>query len=172
MQTKKCTCKTCRRKGQELPLSDFGNNKKNPDGYQYWCKECQNQYQTGYNNKYREKKRKAKLIAQTPIVKTPYITPAPLSPLEKEYFTEHYKTTDLRIMSSKLGRSIDYLATLKAETERLEQIKLKAHNKLHSAGNDEEFNRIEQLLVKIHRAVHSIEQRTQLIEDKLINFGI
>ena len=39
METKKCS--KC---GRELPIENFNKNKKNPDGYQYHCKECAGEY--------------------------------------------------------------------------------------------------------------------------------
>jgi len=34
-------CSRCRKK---KPLSDFGKNKHNKDGYTYWCKHCRSKY--------------------------------------------------------------------------------------------------------------------------------
>lgn len=39
MKTKFCT--KC---GRELPVSEFNKCKKNPDGLDYWCRDCQKQY--------------------------------------------------------------------------------------------------------------------------------
>ena len=48
MKTKVCTG-IC---GLQKPLSDFGKNKQGKDGYFCWCKECVNQYNKEYYEKY------------------------------------------------------------------------------------------------------------------------
>src|SRR6187399_2046887 len=35
--------KTCKKCGQPKPLTEFHRQAKNPDGLQYWCKECKRQ---------------------------------------------------------------------------------------------------------------------------------
>lgn len=49
-ETKKCT--KC---GRELPLSKFAKNKVKKDGYNCWCKECQNQYNKQYRQEHIQK---------------------------------------------------------------------------------------------------------------------
>lgn len=38
------THKICTRCGIDKPIEEFRKNKNNSDGYQYWCKVCQNEY--------------------------------------------------------------------------------------------------------------------------------
>ena len=40
METKRCAC--C---GKELPVSEFGSNKRNTDGLQSYCRQCTNDKQ-------------------------------------------------------------------------------------------------------------------------------
>lgn len=65
MKCMKTETKTCRRCKKELPLNSFNKCKKNPDGLDYWCRECQKQYHI--ENTERIKKR------------------------QKEYYQEHKK---------------------------------------------------------------------------------
>lgn len=44
MQTKICTRKTCKHRGQPQPISNFGKSKNCSDGFHPWCKDCRKDY--------------------------------------------------------------------------------------------------------------------------------
>jgi 5-methylcytosine-specific restriction endonuclease McrA len=58
------TTKVCRKCGEIKPLSEFHKQRKNPDGLQYWCKDCKRQntrergdYFAQYHAEHRERYR-------------------------------------------------------------------------------------------------------------------
>lgn len=71
--------KICKRCGRELPLSEFSKCKRNKDGLQLWCKECNKQYYAEHRNECIEK------------VKQYYTDNADA---KKQYFKQYYATIE------------------------------------------------------------------------------
>ena len=57
------TTKKCTKCGRELPIESFNKNKKNLDGYQYYCKECGMEYSRANYQKAKARKQ-AKEMAE------------------------------------------------------------------------------------------------------------